>query len=205
MIGESGFRRLTQRGECTLTESELVKGLRRGEIAALETLLDRYTSYVGSVIGRILRGRQADVEELTADVFLSVWENRDKVQVGKLKGYLGAIARNRAFNLLRADRECLPLDDDVLLLEADGPELELDRMEMARAVNAALSQLEPPHRELFVRHYYYGQTVQEAALAMGLNLSTAKTWLRRGRDALKVFLRKEGYGDETVENFRADG
>ncbi len=186
-------------------EEKLVKALRRGELSALEELLDRYTPYVSSVIARILRGRQADVEELTADVFLAAWDNRAKLQPGKVKGYLGAIARNRAFNLLRASRESLPLEDDVLLLETEGPDRALDKKETARVVNQALSQLDKPQRELFVRHYYYGQTVQEAAEAMGLNQSTAKTWLRRGRAALKAILEQEGYGHEAVGDFQTDG
>ena len=188
-----------------MTEKQLIKELARGSLPALETLIEQYTPYVSSVIARILRGRQADVEELTADVFLAAWENRDRLQPGKVKGYLGAIARNRAFNLLRADRVSLPLEDDVLLLETDGPEKELDRREAARIVDRALSQLDKPQRELFVRHYYYGQTVQEAALAMGVNLSTAKTWLRRGRETLKTILKKEGYGHEAVKDFQAHG
>ena len=188
-----------------LSEKELIKSLRHGDLSALEDLIDRYTPYISSIISRILRGRQADVEELTADVFLAAWDNRNKLRPGQLKGYLGAIARNRTFNLLRADRESLPLEDDVLILEADGPDKELDRKETARVVNKALSQLDRPQRELFVRHYYYGQTVQEAALAMGLNPSTAKTWLCRGRETLKTYLRKEGYGYETAGNFQADG
>ncbi len=188
-----------------MTEKELIKSLRRGDLSALEGLIDRYTPYISSIISRILRGRQADVEELTADVFLAAWDNREKLRAGQVKGYLGAIARNRAFNLLRSDRENLPLEDDVLILETDGPDKELDRKETARIVNTALAQLDKPQRELFVRHYYYGQTVQEAALAMGLNLSTAKTWLRRGRETLKTYLRKEGYEYETAGNFQADG
>ena len=172
-----------------MTEEQLVKSLRRGDLSALEELMDRYTPYVSSVVSRILRGRGPDAEELTADVFLAAWDNRDKLRPGKVKGWLGAVARNRAFNLLRADRENLPLEEDVLLLETDGPDRELDK----------------PQRELFVRHYYYGQTVQEAALAMGLNQSTAKTWLRRGRETLKAILEKEGYGHEAAGNLQADG
>lgn len=188
-----------------MTETELVKALRRGNLDALSELIDRCTPYVSSVISRILRGRQADVEELTADVFLAAWDNRGKLRSGQVKGYLGAIARNRAFNLLRASRESLPLEDDVLLLETEGPDRALDKKETARVVNQALSRLDKPQRELFVRHYYYGQTVQEAALAMGLNQSTAKTWLRRGRETLKTILEQEGYGHEAAGDLQADG
>lgn len=188
-----------------MTEQQLVKSLRLGGLSALEELMDRYTPYVSSIISRILRGRRTDVEELTADVFLAAWDNREKLRPGKVKGWLGAVARNRAFNLLRAEHESLPLEEDVLLLETDGPDRELDKKETARVVNRALSRLDKPQRELFVRHYYYGQTVQEAALAMGVNLSTAKTWLRRGREALKIILEKEGYGHETAGDFQAHG
>ena len=188
-----------------MTEEQLVKSLGRGELSALEALMDRYTPYVSSVASRILRGRGADVEELTADVFLAAWDNRDKLRPGKVKGWLGAVARNRAFNLLRADRDSLPLEEDILLLETEGPDRELDKKETARVVNGALSQLDKPQRELFVRHYYYGQTVQEAALAMGLNLSTAKTWLRRGREELKTILEQEGYGHEAAGGIEAHG
>ena len=188
-----------------MTEEQLIKSLARGEPSALEALIDRYTPYVSAVISRILRGRQADVEELAADVFLAAWDNRGKLRPGQVKDYLGAIARNRAFNLLRASRESLPLEDDVLLLKADGPDRALDKKETAWVVNQALSRLDKPQRELFVRHYYYGQTVQEAALAMRLNQSTAKTWLRRGRETLKTILEQEGYGHEAVGDLQADG
>lgn len=77
-----------------MTEEQLIKSLARGEPSALEALIDRYTPYVSAVISRILRGRQADVEELTADVFLAAWDNRGKLRSGQVKGYLGAIARN---------------------------------------------------------------------------------------------------------------
>lgn len=60
-------------------------------------------------------------------------------------------------------------------------------------MRAALEMLEPSDRELFVRHYYYGQTVEKAAEEMGMNRSTAKTRLRRGREKLKRQLEREGY------------
>ena len=36
---------------------------------------------------------------------------------------------------------------------------------------------------------------------MDVNLSTAKSWLRRGRETLKELLRKEGYGNEAAGDF----
>lgn len=176
-----------------MTDRELIAALKRGDVNALGELIDRYGRYVASVLSRILSGRRQDCEELTEDVFLAAWNNRHKLREDKLKGYLGAIARNKAFNRLRDLQEELPLEDDVLLTDSDIPCDLAERQDTAKLIERALSQLEPRQRELFVRHYWYGQTVKEAAREMGLNLSTAKTWLARGREQLREILIKEGY------------
>ena len=102
------------------------------------------------------------------------------------------------------DREVLALEEDVLCLAEDGPQRLLEEREQAELVRRALGELERPDRELFVRHYYYGQTVARAAEEMGLNPSTAKTRLRRGREKLKEHLRKAGFCVEEAEDLKPD-
>ena len=155
--------------------------------------MERYTPYVAAIAARILPGSPQEWEELTADVFLCAWRERKKLQPGKIKSWLATVARNRALNRLRQRRELLPLEEDVLVLTQDSPQRELEAQEAAQLVQAALESLEQTDRELFVRHYYYGQTVARAAEEMGMNLSTAKTRLRRGREKLKQHLEREGY------------
>lgn len=58
---------------------------------------------------------------------------------------------------------------------------------------AAVDALPSQDREIFLRHYYYAQTVQEIADLMGLDGATVKTKLRRGRMKLKQILTREGY------------
>ena len=186
-------------------DKDLVKRLQKGDTKALEELIDRYGRYVSSILSRILYNRPEDCKELSADVFLAAWNNRQKLRHDKLKGYLGAIARNKAFNKLRYEHEELPLEEDILSFE----EVELceavERKDTALLVNRALMQLEPRMRELFLRHYYYGQKLAECSQEMGITLSNAKVWLHRGRAALREILRKEGYEYEGTENIRADG
>ena len=55
-----------------------------------------------------------------------------------------------------------------------------------------MDALPPEDREVFLRHYYYAQTVKEVSVSMGLKESTVKTKLRRGRMKLKEFMTKEG-------------
>ena len=176
-----------------MTEDELIKALKKGNTSALEELIRRYTGYVSSIIRRILNGCRQDCEELTYEVFLVAWNSRDKLQEGKLKGYLGSVARNKAFQRLRSWHETLPLEESIIVIEEESVEDTALKRDDALLLEKALSMLDKPQRELFVRHYYYGQTVKEAAEAMQVNPSTAKSWLARGREKLKEILEKEGY------------
>ena len=176
-----------------IDEQEMLERLHRGDPAGLEKLMECYTPYVAAIAARILPGCPQEWEELTTDVFLCAWRERKKLRSGKVKSWLATVARNRALNRLRQRRELLPLEEDILVLAQDSPQRELEVQEAARLVRAALETLERSDRELFVRHYYYGQTVEKAAEEMGMNLSTAKTRLRRGREKLKRQMEQEGY------------
>ena len=155
--------------------------------------MDRYAPLVCAVAARVLPGRPQEWEEVASDVFLAAWENRKKLRAGQVKGWLTTVARNKAFNRRRDRREELPLEEDALLLTPDSPHVEAEQGELREVLSRALNSLDRADRELFVRHYYYGQTVARAAEEMGLNLSTAKTRLRRGRARLKEYLREVGY------------
>lgn len=189
MIGEARFAK----GGITIQEKELLARLRRSDPAGLEELIERYTPYVSAVAARVLPGCPEEWEELTAETFLEAWSRRKILRGDNLKGWLGTVVRNRAFNRLRAKRETLPLEEDALLLTPDSPQIELEQKELEQVLRRALNSLERTNRELFVRHYYYGQTVAKAAEEMGLNLSTAKNRLYRGRERLKNYLKEVGY------------
>lgn len=176
-----------------MTEEELIKALQRSSTSAFEELIRRYIRYVSSIVFRIIGGSTHDCEEITYDVFLAAWNGRDRLPEGKLKGWLGSVARNKAFDLLRSRKDTLPLEDSMVELDVQSVEEAAEQRDNALLVEKALMQLDKPRRELFVRHYYYGQTVKEAAEEMQLNVSTAKTWLSRGREELKEILEKEGY------------
>ena len=112
-----------------MEESELLRLLQRGDPAGLEALIVRYTPYVSAVAARILPGCPREWEEVAADVFWAAWQERKKLQPGRLKGWLSVTARNRALNLLRSRRETVPLAEDILVLSGDGPQQELEARE----------------------------------------------------------------------------
>lgn len=148
-----------------LTEEDALQRLRAQDPAALSWLIGRYNRYVASIVCAVLgaRCRPQDAEELTADVFYSVFRRAEAISPGKLQAYLGAAARNRAKDFLR---------------------------KQAR-VRAAIEAMTPVDREIFLRYYYYLQPAPEIAQAMGLTHGAVRTRLSRGRAALKKTLLQE--------------
>lgn len=174
-----------------MREEVILKKIRAGEASGMEALMDRYIPYVSAVVWNILRGSMTpeDGEEVVSDVFVAAWSQAEDLRPGHVKGWLGAVARNKAKNKLRELGKTLPLEDGVLDLPGtEFPGDGLEREEEQRLVRRAVNALSPQDREIFLRHYYYAQSVKEVSAAMDLNESTVKTRLRRGRLKLKELL-----------------
>lgn len=178
-----------------MREELILRRMRGRDPAALEALMDRYIPYVSAVVWNILRYwmQPEDAEEVVSDVFLAAWEQAEDLKAGCVKAWLGAVARNKAKNKLRQLGKDLPLEEDVLDIPGgDDPADAAQRAEERSCVKQALKELPQEDREIFLRHYYYAQTVREISEKMALNESTVKTKLRRGRMRLKDLLTRWG-------------
>ena len=174
-----------------MKEEMILRKMRRRDPDGLEMLMDRYIPYVSAIVWNILRSCMAkeDAEEVVSDVFLAAWEQAKEIQPGYCKAWLGAVARNKAKNKLRQSNQTLPLEEDVLEIpDEHTPVTKAEQAEERLQVRRAVERLGDPDREIFLRHYYYAQTVAEIGQCMHLNESTIKTKLRRGRSRLKELL-----------------
>lgn len=171
-----------------MTEAKALKKLQNGSEEALEWFIHHYNAYVTTVVFNIIGSSMdmADVEEVVSDVFVALWQNADAVH--SVKGYLGTVARNKAKNKAREAGCDLSLDENILTIESPTLEGSYEKKELSAAVKRAVLLMPPPDKEIFLRYYYYYQTLEEISTEMGLNLSTVKTRLRRGREKLKVTL-----------------
>ena len=176
-----------------MDDAQALSALRKGSEDALGTLIDRYTPYVGAVASNIAGAylSAADVEEIVADVFVALWRRAEQVEAASLKSWLGTVARNAAKNKLRCLGRELPLEENTITTPDAAPENEYERGERKRLVQEAVLAMDEPAREIFLRHYFYGQTVAAVAEQMGLNPSTVKSQLARGREKLRRVLANE--------------
>ena len=170
----------------------------RSEQAVSE--LDRkYGAAVRKTAANILRDRE-DAEECVNDTYLGVWNSVPPHRPEPLGSYVCRIARNIAVSRLRANTaarrsggvelvldelaECIPASVDL--------EGELEARELLAAIERFLSTLSYDDRFLFVRRYWYADSVKEIAAAVHSRENRVAGRLFRLREKLQKFLMKEG-------------
>ena len=117
------------------------------------------------------------------------------------RSYVCRIARNLAVNQYHANRaEKRSGNYDLILdeLEESIPsqmdvESETEAKELTAAINRFLAGLSRQDRILFVRRYFYADTVSELAAQSGVSANRVSVQLFRLRGKLKKALAKEGY------------
>lgn len=176
-------------------DRKLLAALQAQNPQGLEDVIHRYSPYVAGVIRRVLGqlGTREDLEDLSSDVFVALWKSAGTLREdSNLKLWLGVVARNRALKHLRSLRLELPLDDGLLPADLQQePSRFWERQEEARQVRQAVLSMEPPDQDIFLRHYFWRQSVDRIAGELGMNPSTVKSRLKRGREKLRNKLKKE--------------
>lgn len=177
-----------------MNDKDLIQVLKQDDPAALEGAIAKYSGYIMAVLTKTLGmwGMTEDKEELLSDVFVALWKNRHKLRDdSNLKFWLAVVGRNAALQHLRKFRATLPLEDNILSSE------EMDIFEITETrdrailVRQAINTLPETDKDIFLRHYFWKQTVSMISEETGTNESTVKSKLARGRKKLKTFLIKE--------------
>ena len=182
-----------------MNDRRILHRLRQGDESVLPELIRQYSGYVYAIASNILSHAMSeeDIEEVVADTFTSVWENRQNIESEMLKAYLAAIVRNKARSALRKYHAEDPLEDDVLRISIPNqPEQRILMSELREITHAAVDSLGEPDREIFQRYYFLYQKTEEISEALGLKDATVRVRLARGRRRLKDYLKERGFSCE---------
>lgn len=168
-------------------DDALVAAVCNGDQQAFGQIIGKYTAYVGTIVWNIVQGTltKADAEEVVADVFYILWCHADKVQPGKLKGYLSVIARRRSLNAIRKGKRELSLEEKQFGISEHDPETEIIQREEYGVLRQTINEMPEPDRTIFIRYYYFGRKTSDIAREIGISVSTVQTKLWRGREKLR--------------------
>lgn len=164
----------------------------RSETAITE-LSKKYDRLARSVAMNILHDR-LDTEECMNDSYLGMWNSLPPEKPQILPAFFTAITRNLALKLYRyknaSKRYAIMEELTDFVTSVPSPEEEIGYT--ADVISRFLSTQDKASRVLFMRRYYLGESVAEAAKAIGITENHAGVKLSRMRAKLKKALQEEG-------------
>jgi RNA polymerase sigma-70 factor (ECF subfamily) len=201
-------------GVLTLSDAELVRRAKAGDLAAFEELVNRYERRIWTLAKRMVQHRE-DAEDVTQETFLTALEHLDELRDEERFGaWLVQIATRHAFRVLeqrqRAPTISLETMTSEMADEDDGepiphpefiadwrenPEELLMRAETRQLIEQALNELPEKYRLVFLLRDVEGLSVKETAEALGISEANVKVRLLRARLQLREKLTRY-FGDE---------
>lgn len=184
-----------------MTDEEIIALLFHRNEAALNIISEKYISYSKAISYDILKNNE-DAEECANDMLIAIWESIPPKKPNSLKAYIGKITRNISINRLTknnaqkrgADLERISFDELDFMISSDVIIEEEIFLEQARIIiNTFLSSLNKRHRIIFVRKYWYMDSIEDIAKQSKLSKNNVKVILFRLREKLKKELVKGGF------------
>ncbi len=167
---------------------------------AITVTNDKYGSYCRKIAMNITASSE-DTEECVNDTYLSAWNSMPEERPHMLAPFLAAITRNHAITLYRkshsakrgSGQTALALDELAEVAGISSVEDEAAHRQLARLINDFLGEQSEAVRIVFVRRYFYVDSLADIAGAMKMSEAGVKSQLFRIRQKLKEYLEKEGY------------
>lgn len=184
-----------------MDDAKIIELMENRDETSIAELSKKYGGLCGKVAGNIL-GDFTETEECLNDTYLKVWDSIPPAKPSSLSAFTAAIARNFALMRLRRKRaekrggnsSELNFDElDNFVSDKKTVEGELDRRELAEAINEFLRKQPEKKRRIFVLRYWGGFGVSELAEQFGMTENHVSVTLKRVREKLKVHLHDRGY------------
>lgn len=177
--------------------------LQRDEAAIAQTAA-KYGGRLRGLATRILSDETA-AEECENDTYHAAWRAiPPHTPRTYLFAFLAAITRHLALDVCRSrsrKKRCAAVTARSEELEdcvpaAENVEQQLDGVLLSEAISRYLQGLDEVPRRVFLRRYWFFDSIGEIGARFGFGESKVKSMLFRCRGGLKKYLEKEGYGYE---------
>ncbi len=181
-----------------MTDSEIVQlYINRDERAVHETKL-AYRRLLYGIAYNILHNKE-DAEECENDTCVKAWNSIPPNRPQRLCAYLCRIVRRLAldrydYNNAAKRGTALPLEElEDFFASCGCAEDRLDEHALAELLNSFLRECDRDSRVIFLRRYWFGDSISDIAKQLHCTESRIKSRLSRTNKRLREFLRAEGY------------
>ncbi len=183
-----------------MEDQEIIDKIWERKEEGLQALTEKYAHYCYTVSYGILRSAE-DVDECVNDTWLRVWNAIPPHRPNHLAGFLAKIIRNLSLNYAqklhaqkRGGYEVTYVLEELSECVSDGKRVEerMERQELIHAIEMFLRKQSPKKRIVFLRRYFYMDSIKEIAEKLEIKEGSVKSILSRMRGDLQSWLEKEG-------------
>lgn len=182
-----------------MSEKEILELYFARNEEAIKKSEEAYGAYCRTVAYRILQD-EGEAAECVNDTWFQAWRAIPPAQPQNLGAYLAKITRNLSLNRYRsacrkkreADRVAVSIEELGECIPAGGtPEQAMEQSYLGELISNFLRRLPKEERVMFVRRYFYMDSVAEVADYLGCSESKVKTTMFRCRKRLQELLVQE--------------
>lgn len=184
-----------------MEDEEIVALFVQRDQDAIGQTAGKYGTRLRQLANSILKDPPA-AEECENDTYLQAWNSIPPHQPGNyLYPFLAKITRHLAIDVCRSrtrKKRSAPLSQltremEQCIPDPNDTQCQVDGVLLAQAVGDYLRTLSPERRTMFIRRYWYLDSIAGVAKLFGMSQGAVKTTLYRVRAGLKDYLTKEGY------------
>lgn len=153
-------------------------------------------------VSRGITNDQCAAEEAENDTYLKAWESiPPNKPYTALFAYLAKITRNLSLSIVRS-RKALKRNATIVELSEEmeqcipdkaRAEEEFDSKLLSAKISAFLDKKSARNRDVFMRRYWFLDSVESIAERFGMSVNNVNVTLHRMRNELREYLEKEGY------------
>lgn len=184
-----------------MEDAKIVELYLQREESAIAHTAEKYGTRLRYIANNILDDPPA-AEECENDTYLQAWNSiPPHTPFDYLFAYLARITRHFALDTCksrsRAKRDAriveLTQEMNECLASSEDVEAQMDARALGAAISAFLYRLPQQQRDIFLRRYWYFESVAQIAKRFAITQSKVKITLFRLRNQLREYLEKEGF------------
>lgn len=181
-----------------MKDTEIIDLFWKRDESAIQELKDKYSGYCYKIAWNLL-GNREDTEECLNDTWFAAWRRMPPHRPAVLPAFVGKITRGLAIDSFRkrqAAKRGTPHRDDVCG-ETEGLNFsytvdeQMAEKELVKVIEEFLLKLREADRDIFIRRYWYLDSIKEIAKRHGVTEGCVKTNLCRNRKKLYRLLKQE--------------
>jgi RNA polymerase sigma factor (sigma-70 family) len=170
-----------------VTDAQLVARCRKGDAAAWNELVERFSRYVYAIAVQAFRLSPHDAEDVFQEVFARVYQHLDRLRDDEaIRPWIAQLTRRVCIDRLRAGGREAPVDTD--LLERGGVDEALESLDDALAVRDGLDAVGEPCREILDRFFARDESYKTIGEALDLPAGTIASRISRCLSKLRLQL-----------------